>query len=109
MEMLLAHATRLLAAAGATVDCGGTTCNTGLPVIGASSANLQIILQIVFGILAVVAVVIIVVWGGLRFITEGNNPQAVIKARNTIIYATVGLIIAISGEFIVSFVLGRIG
>ncbi len=96
-------------AATAKVEClDAANCDTGLPTIAASQANLQSILQIVFGIIAVVAVVIIVIWGGLRLITEGSNPQQAAKARNTIIYATAGLVIALSGELIVSFVLNRL-
>jgi len=110
MEALLANTFRFVADTSAKVNCiqGSSVCDTGLPQVGASSANLQSILQILFGILAVLAVVIIVVWGGLRLISEGSNPQQAAKARNTIIYATVGLVIAISGEIIVSFVLNRL-
>lgn len=107
MEVLLAQTFRF---ATATVNCiqGSNSCDTGLPQVVASSANLQSILQILFGILAVMAVIIIVVWGGLRLISEGSNPQQAAKARNTIIYGTIGLVIAISGEIIVSFVLNRL-
>ncbi len=95
-------------AATSNVSCSASSggCETGLPVVGATSANLQNILQIVFGILAVVAVIMIVI-AGIRFITGGNNPQEITKARNTIVFAVVGLIIAISAEAIVSFVLTR--
>lgn len=96
----------------AVVDTGkanclqSVKCDTGLPVIAANNVSLQNILQLVFGILAVVAVLIITI-AGLRFIAESTNPQETARARNTIIYAVVGLVIALSGELIVSFVLGR--
>jgi hypothetical protein len=110
MEILLTSVFRFAADSTAKVNCiqASIPCETGLPKVTANSANLQAILQITFGVLAIMAVVIIVVWGGLRLIAEGNNPQQVTKARNTIIYATVGLVIAISGELIVSFVLNRL-
>lgn len=81
-------------------------CETNLPVIGATGDNIQIALQLLFGILAVIAVIIITL-AGIRYITESTNPQETAKARNTIIYAAVGLTIAISGQVIVSFVLSR--
>ena len=81
-------------------------CETNLPVIGANAANVQTILQLLFGILAVIAVIMITL-GGIRFITESTNPQETTKARNTIVYAAVGLAIAISGQIIVTFVLNR--
>lgn len=92
----------------ATVQCiQQEVCDTGLPMVAANSAQLQTILQLIFGILAVVAVLIITI-AGLRFIFESSNPQETARARNTIIYAAIGLIIAISGEVIVSFVLQRL-
>ncbi len=89
-------------------DCGGgASCATGLPVVSASSSQLQQILQIVFGIIAAVAVLVIVI-AGLRFVIAQGNPQDIAKARNTIIYAVVGLLIAISAEVIVSLVLSNV-
>ena len=82
-------------------------CDTGLPKVAASSSQLQVVLQLLFGILAVIAVLMVTI-AGLRFIFESTNPQETARARNTIIYAAIGLIIALSGEVIVSFVLGRL-
>jgi type IV secretory pathway VirB2 component (pilin) len=82
-------------------------CETGLPVVDASNGELQQILQIVFGIAAALAVLFIVI-AGLRFITSQGNPQEVAKARNTIVYALVGLLVALSAEVIVSFVVVRL-
>lgn len=92
-------------AATGKVNCGdGLSCTTDLPVVDASSAQLQQILQIIFGILGAVAVLMIVI-GGLRFISAQGNPQEVAKARNTVLYAVIGLIIMLAAEGIVSFVL----
>ena len=98
----------LFAAGTANVVClSGQVCDTGLPMVAANSSQLQGFLQILFGVLAAVAVLIITI-AGLRFIFESTNPQETARARNTIIYAVLGLIIALSGEAIVSFVLGRL-
>ncbi|HEX9595114.1 MAG TPA: hypothetical protein VF996_03240 [Candidatus Saccharimonadales bacterium] len=56
-----------------------------------------------------VASVIMVIVGGLRFITSGGDPQTAKAARNTVLYAIIGMIVAISGVLLVSFVLSRIG
>lgn len=82
-------------------------CETGLPVINANSTSVQTALQLLFGILAVISVIMITL-AAIRFITESTNPQETTKARNTIIYAVIGLIIAISGQVIVAFVLNRV-
>lgn len=86
---------------------GNTGCDTGLPQASASSTELHNILQIVFGILAAVAVLMVVL-GGLRMVTGQGNPQEMGKARSTIIFALVGLLIALTAEAIVSFVLGKL-
>lgn len=80
---------------------------TNLPQSAASSGNLQNILQIIIGTLAVVAVLIIVI-AGLNIVTAGGDSAKVAKARGAIVYALVGLIIAIVANVIVNLVLGRL-
>lgn len=96
-------------AVSSSVNClqaSGEACETGLPVVAASSSTVQIFLQILFGVLAVVAVVIITI-AGIRFMIESTNPQETARARNTIVFAVIGLLVAISGQVIVSFVLDQ--
>jgi len=56
-----------------------------------------------------VASVIMLIIGGLRYITSGGQPQSAQAARNTIIYAIIGLVVAFIAQMLVSFVLTRIG
>lgn len=77
---------------------------TNLPHASAGHAQLQQILTIVFGISAALAVLMIVI-SGLRFILAQGNPQEVSKARNTILYAVIGLLVSLSAEAIVSLTL----
>ena len=97
-------------ALGGQVECGdGTPCDPGLPVVNAGNVGtgqLQEVLQIIFGILGAVAVLMIVI-AGFRFIIAQANPQEVAKARKTIIYSVVGLAVALTAEAIVSLVLSR--
>ena len=97
---------QLLAVSAQVNNCGGGDCSTGLPVVNATGSQLNNILQILFGVLAAIAVLMVVI-GGLRFVLA-DNPQDAAKARDTIIYALVGLIIALAAEAIVSFVLGQL-
>lgn len=85
----------------------GTDPQTGLPMVCAGNGQLQQILQIVLGIFGAVAVLIIVI-AGLKFVTSAGNPQSASKARNTILYAVVGLVVISAAEVIVSFVLGKV-
>lgn len=90
-------------------DCQGL-CNendTGLTNVAANPAQLQDIMAIVFGIIGAVALVFVII-GGINFITSQGNPDAVSKARQTIIYAIIGLLAAISAEAIIIFVIGSL-
>ncbi|MGH7240781.1 MAG: hypothetical protein ACREGB_00615 [Candidatus Saccharimonadales bacterium] len=80
---------------------------TNLPQATASSSTLQHILQIIIGTFAVVAVLMIVI-AGLNIVTANGDSAKVAKARGTIIFALVGLAIAIMAEVIVSAVAGRL-
>lgn len=50
--------------------------------------------------------VIMVVVGGLRYVISGGNSASVGAAKNTILYAIVGLVIALLAYAIVNFVIG---
>ena len=78
-----------------------------LPHVAANSASIQTILGIVFGIIGALALLVITV-SGLRYITSAGDPEKTAKAKNGIIYALVGLVVAISAEAIVAFVVGRL-
>lgn len=53
--------------------------------------------------------VIMLIWGGLRYITSGGDSKKITDAKNTILYAIIGLIIAILAFAIINFVLNTIG
>lgn len=79
------------------VDSDNSQCNVNLPQVVADRATITPILQIFFGVLGLVAVIIII-FAGLKFITGQGEPQRIKEARNTIIWAILGLIIALSAE-----------
>ncbi len=53
--------------------------------------------------------VIMLIWGGLRYILSGGDNKKITDAKNTILYAIIGLVIAILAFAIVNFVLNAIG
>lgn len=85
----------------------GVNCSTGLPRIQANESNLTIILQLAFGIIGAVAAIMIIV-AALNMAAAQGDPQKVAKARQTIMFAAVGLVIAVSAEAIVTFTIGRL-
>lgn len=82
-------------------------CDTGLPTVGANASALSTIMTVVFGILGALCVLLIVI-GALRMLEAQGDPQGVKKGRNTIIYAALGLVLAISAQVIVALVVGRL-
>lgn len=83
------------------------TCTSFLPQVSANATNLKNILAIVFGIIGIVALIFIML-AGMNFILAQGNPEKIGKARQSIIFAGIGLAIALSGELIVQVVLGKL-
>ena len=59
----------------------------------------------IVGILAV----IMLIWGGIRYVISGGAAYKVKDAKNTILYAIVGLIVAILGYALVNWVISIVG
>lgn len=59
----------------------------------------------IVGILAV----IMLIWGGIRYVISGGAADKVKDAKNTILYAIVGLIVAILGYALVNWVISIVG
>jgi hypothetical protein len=78
-----------------------------LPHVSAGRQALGDIMQIVFGVIGALALLMITV-SGLRYITSAGDPQKASSAKNGIIYALVGLVIALTAEGIIAFVVKRI-
>ena len=63
------------------------------------------ITNVLLFILGAISVIMIII-GGLRYVISGGNSTAVTAAKNTILYAIVGVIVALLAYAIVNFVLG---
>lgn len=55
-----------------------------------------------------VASVIMIMIGGFKYITSSGDPTNTKSAKDTILFAVVGIVVAIFGEAIVLFVLNRL-
>ena len=95
------HATYQLAQGGLDVT------KLDLPRTQANEALLKNILSLVFIATGSIAVMMVVI-GGLKYSSSQGDPQGVSKAKNTIIYAIVGLVVSIFSLTIVSFTIGRV-
>lgn len=83
-------------------SCSSTvlTNNTGNSIADIAKTAVNI-LSLIVGIIAV----IMIIYGGLRYITSGGDSGSVGNAKNTLIYAIIGLIIVALAQVIVHFVL----
>jgi hypothetical protein len=89
------------AALGAGSDCsknpsGSTSVNSVL----ATAIN---IMSFIVGVIAVIMIIV----GGLKFVTSGGDANNVSAAKNTILYAIVGLVVVALAQAIVRFVLHK--
>jgi hypothetical protein len=66
-------------------------------------ASITIVVNILLFVVGAVSVIIIVI-GGLRYVLSSGDQNAITGAKNTILYAVIGLIVAILGYAIVNFV-----
>jgi hypothetical protein len=64
--------------------------------------TIQYIIDLLLFLAGSIAIIVIVI-AGLRYVTSSGDPQTASKAKNTIIYAVIGLIIAILSYAIVKF------
>lgn len=79
----------------------------GIPQASANSAQLQTVLRFVFAIVGALALLMITV-SGLRYILADGDPQKISKAKSGIAFALIGVVIAVTAEAIVAFVVGRV-
>lgn len=114
----------LVAVGGATVSAQasieeGLRCGAdlnlqqqaGCEVESGTSRISGIITQIIniFSIIVGLISVIMIIYGGFRYVTSGGDSGNISAAKNTIIYAIIGLVIVALAQFIVKFVLDQIG
>ncbi|MEO5950688.1 MAG: hypothetical protein ABIQ04_04530 [Candidatus Saccharimonadales bacterium] len=56
-------------------------------------------------IIGAVSVIMIIV-GGLRYVVSGGNSTAITAAKNTILYAVIGILVALFAYAMINFVIG---
>lgn len=62
------------------------------------------ILSIVVGVIAVIMIII----GGLKYVTSNGDSNSISSAKNTIIYALIGIVVVALAQALVRFVLDKL-
>ena len=80
-------------------------CNTNNANDSVNNA-VKLGINIFSAIVGIISVVMIII-GGIRYITSGGDSGKVTSAQNTVLYAVIGLIVVALAQIIVKFVLQR--
>jgi len=87
-------------------DSSACSANGSDPISGPNGALRKV--SLIIATIAGIAAVIIIIIGGLQYITSGGDPQKAAGARNAIIGAAVGLVIIAAAESIIIFVVSKL-
>jgi uncharacterized membrane protein len=94
---------------GANLTASDADCDTTDEGEAANTKITNIITTVInlFSLVVGVVAVIMIIIGGLKYITSGGDSGNITGAKNTILYAVIGLVVVALAQFIVKFVLGR--
>lgn len=98
--------------AGSKYDTADTIAGCNLDTDGDKGSDavmnrVNAAINVVLGVLGVVAVAMIIM-GGIQYATSQGDAAKATKARNTILYSIIGLVIALLAFAIVNFVLTNV-
>jgi hypothetical protein len=82
-------------------------CATSPDAEGKINSIVKTVIDLFSLIVGIVSVIMIIV-GGLKYITSGGDSGNVTGAKNTILYAVIGLVVVALAQFIVRFVLSKV-
>ena len=77
------------------------SCGTGSTSVSHLIGNIINILSVVVGIAAVIVIIV----SGLKYVTSGGDSAGISSAKNTLVYALIGLAVAALAQALVHFVL----
>ena len=109
----LVPATSLLAASSKDAICEGIgltgtsdSCQPAgdQPTVGTTVANVITFISVIVGVISVIMIII----GGLKYITSTGDSSRVSSAKDTILYAIIGLVVVAMSQIIVQFVIGKV-
>lgn len=105
---------RVMAAEAGTANnpaqAGANTAKgSGMPaeLVGADGVFTKITNTVLYAV-GIISVIMLI-YGGLRYVISGGDSKKVTDAKNTIMYAIIGLIISILAYAIVNFVINAVG
>ncbi|MCA9348772.1 hypothetical protein KC878_01345 [Candidatus Saccharibacteria bacterium] len=101
------------ACAGANLDAsaldgtGGATCDASTTEDTSINNLVRSVITIFSWVVGVVSVIMIII-AGFKYVVSGGDSGGVSGAKNTIIYAIVGLVVVLLAQIIVRFVVNNV-
>lgn len=92
---------------GAALNVSGTDCPTDGTDVGSKVDGIIKLVINIFSLLVGVVAVIMIMVGGLKYVTSGGDSGNVTGAKNTILYAIIGLVVVALAQIVVKFVLTK--
>ncbi|HEX5395338.1 MAG TPA: pilin [Candidatus Saccharimonadales bacterium] len=94
------------------LQCGanqaaGENCQATPSTNNGLDDTIKTIINVLSAIVGVAAIIMIIV-GGFRYITSGGDTAQVASAKNTLLYAVIGLVVAALAQVLVRFVLTKV-
>jgi hypothetical protein len=81
------------------LSCGtGGSLTSGISTLAVKIVNL-------FSIIVGIVSVIMIIYAGFRYVTSGGESNSISSAKNTLIYAIIGLVVVVLSQLIVHYVL----
>ena len=103
-SVLALSASQKAVCAGAGGSDMGSYCATSGPSAPSVAQKAVIVFSVVIGFIAVVMLMI----GGVKYMTSQGDPQSISSAKNTILYAIVGILVAAMAQGIAKYVINQV-
>lgn len=84
-----------------------TASELGIPDTSVSNSGVETALRFFFGLAGALAVLFIAI-GGFRYTISGGDPGSIKQAKDTILYAVIGLVVAMLAQVIIGFVISSV-
>lgn len=88
------------------IDCGATD-NTPTTLFGGDGSIFTIVVNVLLFLVGAISVIMLII-GGIRYTVSAGNSTAVTAAKQTIMYALIGLVVAFLAYALVNWVLNAI-
>lgn len=110
VALFMAAPTMVMAQNAKSDICSGATFDTGCNNTPGPSATDVVrdvvdLLSLLIGVIAVIMAIV----AGFRYVTSNGDSSKISGAKDTLIYALVGIVVAALGQAIVQFVLNKVG